>query len=278
VNNSLVTPLKLFTWGKIFALAQAAILLLLGFIIARAVAALLAKGLSGRVSRHQRQLICRIVFYVILILFLISALQHLGFQLSVLLGAAGVVTVALGIAAQTSVSNIISGFFLIAEQSFLIGDSVTVNNVTGEVLSIDLLSIKIRTNDNTFVRIPNETLIKADIINLTRFPIRRFDIPIGIAYKEDLSKVSEVLLKTADKNFLCLEEPKPAVYILGFGASAINLQFSVWSSQKNFYDLKNSIQQDIKKAFEENAIEMPFPQITLSAGSTTGPFPVQMKS
>ncbi|MGB6977443.1 MAG: mechanosensitive ion channel family protein [Gammaproteobacteria bacterium] len=277
MNNSLVTSIPWFTWSKLLALLKATILVLLGFIIAKTVSTLLAKSLANRVARHQRQLIRRIVFYVIFILFLIAALQHLGFQLSVLLGAAGVVTVALGIAAQTSVSNIISGFFLIAEQSFLLGDTITVNNVTGEVLSIDLLSIKIRTYDNTFVRIPNETLIKADIINLTRFPIRRFDIPIGIAYKEDLAKVREILLNTADKNPLCLEEPKPAVYILGFGASAINLQFSVWSSQRNFLDLKNAIQEDIKRALEENSIEIPFPQITLSASSITEPFPVQVK-
>jgi small-conductance mechanosensitive channel len=258
MNNFLTTPTQLFTWSKVVVVLQAVILLFLGFIIARAVATLLSKSLARRVARHQRQLICRIVFYAILILFIISALQHLGFQLSILLGAAGVVTVALGIAAQTSVSNIISGFFLIAEQAFVVGDNITVNDITGEVLSIDLLSIKIRTNDNTFARIANETLIKAHIINLTRFPIRRFDIPLGVAYKEDLAKVREVLLNAADKNPLCLEEPKPVVYILGFGASAVNLQFSVWASQKNFQELKNTIQEDIKEAFEENGIEIPY--------------------
>lgn len=75
---------------------------------------------------------------------------------------------------------------------------------TGTVLSIDLLSIKIRTYDNLFIRIPNQKVISSEITNLTRFPIRRIDIPVKVAYKDDLEKVKEILKKSAKQNPYCL--------------------------------------------------------------------------
>src|SRR5690606_3033117 len=129
----------------------------------------------------------------------------LGFSLSVLLGAAGVLSVALGFASQTSASNLISGLFLIGEQPFQLGDTIKVGNTTGEVLSIDLLSVKLRTFDNLYVRIPNESLIKSEMTNLTRFPIRRFDLLIGVAYKENISQVRQIMQNVADNNPLCMD-------------------------------------------------------------------------
>ena len=124
-------------------------------------------------------------------MFCVSALRELGFKLSVLLGAAGVLTVAVGFASQTSASNIISGLFLLGERPFSVGDVIRVGSTTGEVLSIDLLSAKLRTFENLFVRIPNETLIKSEVTNLSRLPVRRLDLKIGIAYKEEVGENKE---------------------------------------------------------------------------------------
>ena len=85
---------------------------------------------------------------------------------------------------------------------------------------MNLLSVKLRTFDNLFVRIPNETMIKSEVTNLRRFPIRRIDLQIGVAYKEDLREVREVLLEVADRNPLCLEEPAPLIIFQGDGDSS----------------------------------------------------------
>jgi len=133
----------------------------------------------------------------------------MGFQLSVLLGAAGILSVAIGFASQTSASNLISGLFLIGEGPFAIGDFIRVGTTEGEVLSIDLLSVKLRTPDNLFVRIPNEQLIKSEVVNLTRFAIRRLNLAVGVAYKEDIPRVRHILMQVATDNPLCLNEPAP---------------------------------------------------------------------
>ena len=118
-----------------------------------------------------------------------AVLGELGVKLTALLGAAGIVGIAVGFASQTSVSNIISGLFLISEKPFAIGDVLKVGGTTGIIQSIDLLSIKIRTFDNLFVRIPNEKILSSEVTNITRFPIRRMDIVFQVDYGQDLARV-----------------------------------------------------------------------------------------
>ena len=242
---------------------KASILLLSGFLVASMASRAVNRFFSKNFSQHHIVLFKRLVYWLILALFVASALKQLGFSLSVLLGAAGVLSVALGFASQTSASNLISGLFLIGEKPFQLGDTIKVGTTTGEVLSIDLLSVKLRTFDNLFVRIPNETLIKSEVTNLTRFPIRRFDLLLGVAYKEQIAKVREVLMDVADKNPLCLDEPAPMFLFLGFGDSALNIQFSIWSKRENFRDLRNSLQEEVKLAFDRAGIDIPFPQRTV---------------
>lgn len=180
---------------KFLSLMQAGLLFIIGFLAASLLSRAVYKVCLKRFSPHHASLSRRLVYWLVLALFVASGLKQLGFNLGVLLGAAGVLSVAIGFASQTSVSNLISGLFLIGERPFQIGDTIQVGNTTGEILSIDLLSIKLRTFDNLFVRIPNESLIKTEVINLTRFPIRRLDLKIGVAYKENINQVRQVLLK-----------------------------------------------------------------------------------
>lgn len=253
---------------------RATVLLIAGFVLAGLASRLVRRALAKKLSGHHQQLLRRVVYYGIVILFVTSALRELGFSLTVLMGAAGVLTVAVGFASQTSASNLISGLFLIGERPFAIGDVIKVGATTGEVLSIDALSVKLRTFDNLFVRIPNETLIKTEVTNLTRFPIRRLDLAVSVAYKEDIGRVREVLMSVADRDPLCLDEPTPLFIFQGFGDSALNIQFSVWARRENFLALRNSISADIKAAFDAAGIEIPFPHRSLYAGEATRPFPI----
>jgi small-conductance mechanosensitive channel len=263
-----------FISEKMWSVTRAILLIIVGVAIAKLVSSILTKVVGKKLDSHRAMLIKRGSYYLILVLFLISALHELGFNLSVLLGAAGILTVAIGFASQTSASNLISGLFLVAERPFTVGDNIRVGNTTGEVLSIDLLSVKLRTYDNLFVRIPNESLIKSEVTTLTRFPIRRIDVMVGVAYKEDLKKVRAVLDEIADKNPLCLEEPKPLYIFQGFGESSLDIQYSVWAKRENYITLKNDIHEEIKNAFDEHNIEIPFPHRTIYTGSVTTPYPI----
>ncbi len=262
--------------GTLMAWIRAGFLLLIGLLVASVASRLSRRLTRERFSIHSQTLIRRLVFYGILVLFVASAMRELGFSLAVLMGAAGVLTVAIGFASQTTASNLISGLFLIGERSFEIGDIIKVGSTTGEVLSIDALSVKIRTFDNLFVRIPNETLIKSEVTTLSRFPIRRLDLQLGVAYKEDIERVREVLMEVAEDHLLCLDDPAPLFIFTGFGDSALEIQFSVWAKRENFLALRNGITAEIKKAFDQAGIEIPFPHVSLYTGEITRPFPIQL--
>lgn len=256
---------KLLHPDRLGDFAAGVVLILLGLLLARMAARVFERSMQQRLTAHQLIVWRRILHHGLLILFVITALREMGFHLSVLLGAAGVLSVALGIASQTSASNLISGLFLIGEGSFGIGDTIRVGQTEGEVVSIDLLSVKLVTGDNLFVRIPNEQLIKSEVVNLTRFAIRRLNLAVGIAYREDVARVRALLLRIAGDNPLCLDEPAAQVILQNFGESAINLQFSVWTRRENFATVRDQLQESLKEAFDREGIEIPFPQMTLNA-------------
>lgn len=185
--------------------------------------------------------VTRLVTLAIYAAFLATALQTVGFDLSILLGAAGFATVALGFAAQTSASNVISGLFLIGERPFSVGDTVQIGTTTGIIVSIDMLSIKLRTFDNIFVRVPNEVAMKAEIRNLSRFPVRRVDLVVRVPHDADLAEVSRMLVELADAEPLALDEPRPQVIFLGYGDSGAELQLSVWATREQFLQVKNAL-------------------------------------
>lgn len=260
---------------QVAAGVRAAVKVAVGFVAARLGSHAVSRLFSTQTSVHQEILARRITFYVTFGLFIASALSELGFDLGILLGAAGILTVAIGFASQTSASNVISGLFLLGEKPFAVGDVIRVGSTTGEVLSVDLLSVKLRTFDNLFVRLPNETMIKSEIVNLQRFPIRRYDLQVGVAYKEDMRAVRDALAEVAEQNPLCLEEPAPMILFQGYGESSLNFQFSVWASQENYMEVRNAIPAEVKEAFDAHDIEIPFPHRTLVPASSGAPFPVR---
>jgi small-conductance mechanosensitive channel len=206
----------------------------------------------------------------------VMVLRELGFNLTALLGAAGIAGIAVGFAAQTSLSNVISGLFLLLEKPFQLNDLIKADGHTGVVHSMDLMAVYLRTFDNQLIRIPNEVLIKASVVNITRFPIRRMDLKVGVAYKEDASRVMQILRQVADHNPHCLDEPEPLVIFNGFGDSALEFTLGMWVVKADFLSLKNSILPEIKARFDAEGIEIPFPHLSLYAGEATAPFPVRV--
>jgi len=259
--------------GQIRTIAQAIIILVFGFLVA----GILNQRLPLRRLHPQHQLVVRrAVKYVIIGVTVSLSLRALGVSLGFLLGTAGILTVAIGFAAQTSASNLISGIFLMAERPFVIGDVIKVTDTTGEVVSIDLLSVRLRTFDNLLVRIPNEAMLKSNVTNLTHYPVRRLDMKIGVAYKEDVARVRATLESVAENNPICLQEPRPVTIFLGYGESSLDLQFSVWSTRENYLKLRNSMHESVKASFDEKGIEIPFPHRTIYTGSATSAFPVRV--
>ncbi len=269
---------QFFTPEKISSLIRLGFLMFIGIPVIILISKWINKYFSKKMSPQQGMIFSKMVLYTGIALIGFSILSEFGFKLTHLLGAAGILGIAIGFASQTSMSNIISGIFLIAEKPFEINDIITVGGTTGLVLSIDFLSIKLRTFDNKFVRIPNETLVKSEVTNITRFPIRRVDLEIGIAYKEDVSRVKDILLGIVHDDPLCLNEPEPMVLFSGFGSSSVDLKLLAWATKADWLKVKNSLLEEIKVRFDREGIEIPFPHISIYKGAVTEPLPVSLVS
>ena len=267
---------ELFTADHVFTTMRVAALVVFGIPFGIYLGRATQKAVSLRFSLQQGMVFGKIIQYGAIIIVVVTVFHQIGFSLTPLLGAAGIVGIALGFASQTSVSNIISGIFLIIEEPFEVGDLVTIGDTTGFVISVDILSVKLRATDNRFIRIPNESVIKNQVTNFTRFSIRRIDIALSVAYKEDIKKVREILLDVAFKNPFSLQEPEPLVIFSGFGNSSIDLNFAVWTHKDNFLKVKNTIHEEVKERFDAEGIEIPFPHLSLYSGLATEPFPIKI--
>ncbi len=235
------------------------------------------RSLHKKLSRQSMMLVIRTIVYTGYTGLVLIVIRELNYDLTALFGAAGVVGIVIGVASQTSIGNIISGLFLVSEKSFELGDVVRVGDKTGTVYSIDLLSIKIKTFDNLLIRIPNQTVISTELINVTKFPIRRYDFQVGVAYKEDLKKVKAVLEEVARNNPLCLEEPEPVIIFHSFGSSSIDITFGIWFEKANYLAVRNSVLMEIKEAFDREGIEIPFPHVSVYAGEASKPITVKLQ-
>ena len=199
-------------------------------------------------------------FYVIII-FLILGLFNI--KLTALFGAAGIAGIAIGFAAQTSFSNIISGLFLLTEHALTVGDYITIGTEAGTIDSINMLSVRIHTPDNQYIRIPNETIINANLKNSSYFPISRFSLSVTISYDADLKSAVELLKNVPQQCSLHIPEPEPQVFIESFEDSGIKLTLAAWTKSENYMNFKNQLFITVKETLDANNIEIPYKKLVL---------------
>ena len=261
------------TFGSLFEGENLVLLVLtLGVIVAGLVAAAATRGvvrrlLRDRLSYPQLVLLSRALVLLVLLITASVALSVWGKSVTVLFGAAGILTLAVGFASQTSASNLIAGIFLMAERSFTVGDVIQVNGFTGEVISIDLLSLKLRKFDNVVVRIPNENLIKTDVETFTRFPIRRCDLRLHFDDQVDLDAVDEALRDEVAKEPFVLVEPGPDFVVDSVLDGCFSARFSVWSTQENLLKVRTAMAKRVVIALRSVDVQLSGPRRTVRVES-----------
>ncbi len=202
--------------------------LVVGMAAAKALSILARRAALRRSAGHTGMLVGKVVYYALFILVAVLVLDVFNVKLTAILAAAGIMSVALGFAAQASVSNIVSGLFLLIDRPFEIGDAVDLGTTKGTVTSIDLLSTKLRTFENLYVRVPNESLVKSTVVNLTRFKTRRLKLTFPIPPGADLAAARQVLLGVAAEYRHALQDPRPFAVVAGFDESGAALELYCW--------------------------------------------------
>ena len=261
-TSSFISWIKTFaTWENLFKLIGSLLIILAIWIIYKLILKALKKIPAEKASPQKMMILKRLLSYTFYVVVVMYVLSLFGVKFSAIWGAAGIAGVAIGFAAQTSVSNIISGLFVLTEGALKIGDTIIVGDVTGIVDAISLLSVRVHTYDNQMVRIPNSTIINSNLTNNSYHKQRRMTINVSIAYENDMTTALEALKKVPAYCPTVLADPAPAVWFDGFGDSGINMTIAVWFKPVDFLQTKNDVYIAIKKVFDEAKISIPFNQL-----------------
>lgn len=246
------------TRDNIFKITNTLIIIFIIYLIYKVILNAIKKIPAEKITSQRSMFMVRFIKYTFYIIELMYILSLFGIKLSAIWGAAGIAGIAIGFAAQTSVSNLISGLFVITEGSLKIGDTIIVDGITGVVDEINLISVRIHTFDNQMVRIPNSTIINTNLTNNSFHSKRRITLTVPVSYDTDLTKALEVLSKAPALCPTILNEPAPSVWFDGFGDRGINIVVAGWFDTKNTLKTKNDLYIAIKKVLDDAQIEIPY--------------------
>jgi small-conductance mechanosensitive channel len=198
----------------------------------------------------------------------ILAMDTLGINVMPFVAGAGVAGIAVGFAAKDTLSNLIAGVLLIIDRPFEVGDrievwSAPVGSATwGDVIDIGLRATKIKTTDNIVIIIPNNEIMKRDIVNYTIISTNiRVRINVGVAYDADIEKAKKLVLDVANSVDWISKSRAPKVVVRSFGESSVDLQLRVWiNDARKRMDTISYVTDKIKTAFDQHGIEIPYPK------------------
>ena len=243
-----------------------AYLLKLGKTALIAVVGLIAIYVIRSVSKRQLQkiypdalrvdVLIRMLSYALFFLLATIVLQQFGINMTAIIGAAGVVGVAIGFAAQTSVANIISGLFLTMEHPFELNDSVAINNVEGKIKKLDLFAVTICTFDNKVVRISNEQVLKATITNISKNKERRLDTSVDIEATANSKETIAIIERLAKEAPYLVNTKAPFIAISQVTGTYTRISIGVWSTQKEWGNTRQLFLTDLKEALKQNGIAL----------------------
>lgn len=199
------------------------------------------------------------------VILLVMVITQLGVETSSLIAMLGAAGLALGLALQGSLSNFAGGILILIFKPFKVGDFISAQGVEGTVNKITVFNTKLTTFSNQAVIIPNGNLSNDKIVNFSSEPLRRENLIIGISYSSNIQKAREVVLQLCevDERILKEEEKMPAVLVHELAESSVNLAIRYWADTDVFWPTRFDMIENIKRRFDEEGIEIPFPHRVL---------------
>jgi len=213
-----------------------------------------------RLSQLAEQLIANTIRNILLIVGFAIALTTLEIDVTPLLAAIGATGLVVGLALQESLSNVASGFMILINRPFDVGDVVTAGGVTGTVKRMNLVSTTFRTFDNQTIYVPNNEIWNNTITNITANHTRRVDLEFGIGYDDDFEQAEQVIRRVLEEHELILSDPAPEVVTHTLADSSVNIVCRPWSKTGDWWKVKTDVTRAVKRRFDEEGISIPYPQ------------------
>lgn len=242
----------------------ALIIFLIGQMVAKIIARVLGKVLSHtKLDKILVEFIQSLVNALLLVFVIVAALDQLGVNTNSVIAVLGAAGLAIGLALQGSLQNFAAGFMLLIFRPFKSGDFVEAAGTAGVIEKIGIFSTTMHTGDNKEVIIPNGSIYSSNIINYSKRPTRRIDMIFSIGYNDDIRLARDVMSEIIKAEPRVLPDPEPLIAVGELGASSVNFYVRPWVKTEDYWDVKYSLTEKIKIAFDEKGITIPFPQMDI---------------
>lgn len=201
-----------------------------------------------------------IAYTVMLVVVALAALDHLGVKTTSLLAIFGAAGLAVGLAMKDSLSNFASGVMLILFRPFKVGDFIEAAGTAGVVEGIGIFATQLRSGDNREIIVPNGRLYTGNIVNFSAKPTRRIDLVFSIAYGDDLKLAKRLIEQVIQADARILEEPAAVIMLGELAESSVDINVRPWVNTADYWPVRADLLENIKQAFDDNGISIPFPQ------------------
>ena len=241
----------------------AIILLVVGILAIRIVAKIVTAALEKtKMEKAAHTLILSVVRVTLYILLALMTATKLGIDVTSIVALASVLTLAVSLALQNILANVIGGFTILSTQPFHSGDYVDIGADSGTVVEIGMSYTKLQTPDNKVISIPNSTVVAAEVVNYSVSETRRVEIPVTASYDAPVQKVLDALVVAGTIDNVLLD-PAPMAVVMDYGESSISYQLRVWVKNADYWDVKFELNQRVKKIFDEYGIQMTYPHLNV---------------
>lgn len=241
----------------------AVLLLVVGLIIIRIIMTLVTKGLErSKLEKAAHTLIKSVIRVALYLLLLLTVASSLGIDVTGIVALASVLTLAVSLALQNALANVVGGFTLLSNKPFVSGDFVEIAGQSGTVQEVGLTYTKLATADNKIASIPNSSVVAAQIVNYSTSGTRRVDVEVSASYTTPVEQVLEALRQAGNVPTV-LEEKPPFAAVSSYGESAINYVLQVWCKTPDYWSTKFEINKRVKTIFEEQNVAMTYPHLNV---------------
>ncbi len=199
------------------------------------------------------------------LLLAMSVLGMVGVEVTSFLAMFTAATVAIGFALKETLQNFAAGVIILVKRPFSVGDFIECAGKSGTVQEIRFFDTLVTTSENITVIIPNNSLATTTVTNYARQSTRRMQVVVGIGYEDDIDKARSLIhsIIESDKRFHA--EPEPSVVVSELADSSVNLQIRAWTNTGDFTSAKWAFNEEVKKSFDREGINIPYPQMSVHA-------------
>ena len=243
-------------------LIEAVVVLLVGFKLVKVVKKILRHSPKlDKLDAGLRTFLASASSILLYVLLIITVAMILGVPVTSFITILASCGVAIGLALQGSLSNLAGGIMILLFKPFKVGDYIEAAGESGTVNEISVMYTEILTVDNKRITIPNGSITNSVIENYSAESTRRVDLTFNTAYSNDVEKVKSVIMGVVEKHPATLKTPEPFVRLSAHKESSLEYTVRIWCNAADYWDVYFDTMENVKKAFDENNIQIPFNQL-----------------